>query len=53
LRVFQQAVGQGRFAMIDVCDDGEVTGEFDGHGKIVEGEERIVKDDCFTRRGGG
>jgi len=39
--------------MIDVGDDGEVTGEFDGHGKIVEGEERIVKDDCYTRRGRG
>jgi hypothetical protein len=30
--VFKEAVGQSRFAMIDVGDDGEVTGEFDGHG---------------------
>ena len=39
--------------MIDVGDDGEVTGEFDGHEKIVKGEELIVKDDCYTRRGRG
>ncbi len=30
---FHEAIGQGRFAMIDVGDDGEVTGEFDGHGR--------------------
>ena len=51
LGVFQQAVGQGRFAMIDVGDNGEVTGEFDGHGRIVKGEGRIVKNDCFVGRG--
>ena len=27
-----EAVGQGRLAMIDVGDDGEIAGEFDGHG---------------------
>jgi hypothetical protein len=29
----QQAVGQGGFAVIDVSDDREISGEFDGHGK--------------------
>ena len=38
--------------MIDVGDNGEVTGEFDGHGRIVKGEGRIVKNDCFVGRGG-
>jgi len=32
LSFLHEAIGQGRFAMIDVGDDGEVTGEFDGHG---------------------
>lgn len=32
LGVLQEAVGQGRFPMIDVSDDGKITGEFDGHG---------------------
>ena len=32
-----EAIRQGRFAMIDVGDDGEVTGEFDGHGGGVAG----------------
>jgi hypothetical protein len=30
-----EAIRQGRFAMIDVGDDGEITGEFDGHGGWV------------------
>lgn len=34
---FHEAIGQGRFAMIDVGDDGEVTGEFDGHGRWLAG----------------
>jgi len=33
LGVLHEAIGQGRFAMIDMGDDGEVTGEFDGHGR--------------------
>ena len=37
LGVLEEAVGQGRFAMIDVSDDGEVTGEFDRHGDLVAG----------------
>ena len=38
LGFFHEAIGQGRFAMIDMGDDGEITGEFDGHGGRVEGE---------------
>ena len=32
LGVLHEPIGQGRFAMIDMGDDGEITGEFDGHG---------------------
>jgi hypothetical protein len=32
-RGLQQAVRQGGFAVIDVSDDREISGEFDGHGK--------------------
>ena len=39
LGVLHEPIGQGRFAMIDMSDDGEITGEFDGHGKIVNGEK--------------
>ena len=38
LGLLHEAIGQGRFAMIDVSDDGEVAGEFDGHGGMVKGE---------------
>jgi hypothetical protein len=37
LGFFHEAIGQGRFAMIDVGDDGEVTGEFEGHGRWLAG----------------
>ena len=37
LASFHEAIGQGRFAMIDVSDDGEITGEFDGHGEVAGG----------------
>ncbi len=30
-----EAIRQGRFAMIDVSDDGEVASEFDGHDDLV------------------
>ena len=31
-----KTIGQGRLAMIDVRDDGEITGEFDRHGESVK-----------------
>ncbi len=35
LGVFEEAIRQGGFTMIDVGDDGEVAGEFDGHGFVI------------------
>ena len=38
LGLFEQTVGQSRFTMIDMSDDGEITGEFDGHGDLAGGK---------------
>ena len=37
LGFFHETIRQGRFAMIDMGDDGEVTGKFDGHGGLLAG----------------
>jgi hypothetical protein len=34
---FQQAVGKRGFAVIDVGDDREIAGEFNGHGEAMNG----------------